>query len=90
LKSSHTVTILGRELSVISSASPEKVRGVELFVNERLEDIAGKLKKTDIQLTLILALLNVAEELLELKNSEKKEQDIEKRVAVLIDRIGSA
>ena len=64
MKTSHAVTVLGRELSVRSSAPEFKVRAVETFVNGKLQEIGSSLKNGDAQLVLSLALLNTAEELL--------------------------
>ena len=69
MKKSHAVTVLGRELSVRSSAPVEKVRSVEAFVNGRLLEIGSALRSGDAQLVLMLALLNTAEELLEIRSA---------------------
>ncbi|MFA7404265.1 MAG: cell division protein ZapA [Pelobacteraceae bacterium] len=73
MKKSHAVTVLGRELSVRSSAPEEKVKAVEAFVNGKLQEIGSALRNGDAQLVLTLALLNTSEELLELRS--RKEQD---------------
>lgn len=77
MKASHSVTVLGRELSVRSSASAEKVQAVEDFVNRRLQDIGSALKSGDAQLVLMLALLNTAEELLDLRSKQHDEAPLE-------------
>lgn len=90
MKSSHQVTVLGRELSVRSSAPPEKVLAVETFVNERLNSITAALKNADTQMALILALLNTAEELLELKNRREEESVLEDRLRNMLEKLESA
>jgi len=90
LKSSHQVTVLGRELSVRSSASPEKVLAVESFVNERLNSITAALKNSDTQMALILALLNTAEELLELRSRREDESVLENRLLGMLEKLESA
>lgn len=90
MKSSHLVTVLGRELSVRSSAPPEKVLAVESFVNERLNNITAALKSADTQMALILALLNTAEELLELRTLQQDDSAIENRLRTMLDKIESA
>ncbi len=84
MKTSHAVTILGRELSVRSSAPELKVRAVETFVNGKLQAIGSALKSGDAQLVLSLALLNIAEELLELRHLREKDAVVDNRIDSLI------
>jgi cell division protein ZapA len=67
MKTTYLVTVLGREISVKSSAPTEKVKAIEAFTNNRLLKIGASLQTSDAQLVLTLALLNTAEELLELQ-----------------------
>jgi cell division protein ZapA len=90
LKSSHLVTVPGRELSVRSSSSPEKVLAVENFVNERLNSITAVLKNADTQMALTLALLNTAEELLELRSRREDESVLENRLLAMLQKLESA
>jgi len=87
MKKSHAVTVLGRELSVRSSAPSEKVQAVESFVNSRLQEIGSALKSGDAQLVLILALLNTAEELLEIRSLLEKENPFDSRIKGIIGRL---
>jgi cell division protein ZapA len=87
MKTSHAVTILGRELSVRSSAPEEKVRAVEAFVNGRLQEIGSALKSGDAQLVLLLALLNTTEELLELRSHRDKDAAVDGRIDSMIARL---
>ena len=84
MKTSHAVTVLGRELSVRSSAPESKVRAVETFVNGKLREIGSALKSGDAQLVLSLALLNTAEELLELRAQRDKDAVVDSRIDSLI------
>jgi cell division protein ZapA len=84
MKTSHAVTILGRELSVRSSAPEVKVRAVETFVNGKLQGIGSALMNGDAQLVLMLALLNVSEELLELRSRQELDALVDSRIGVLI------
>ncbi len=90
MKTTHLVTVLGREISVRSSAPPEKVQAVETFVNDRLLEIGGALRSGDAQLVLTLALLNTAEELLELRGGGKPDASVEARLRGFIDRLAKA
>ena len=61
LSAPHRIRILGRELQVRSSASPETVREVEAFVNGKLAEVASAVSSADSQVVAILALMNIAE-----------------------------
>lgn len=84
MKKSHAVTILGRELSVRSSASEAKVKAVEAFVNGKLHEIGSALKNGDAQLVLTLALLNASEELLELRAQTERGASADSRISSII------
>jgi cell division protein ZapA len=84
MKTSHAVTVLGRELSVRSSASGAKVEAVETFVNGKLQEIGSALKSGDAQLVLTLALLNTAEELLELRFQRDQDVVVDTRINSII------
>ncbi|HIJ88933.1 MAG TPA: cell division protein ZapA [Desulfuromonadales bacterium] len=84
MKTSHAVTVLGRELSVRSSAPELKVREIEAFVNGKLREIGGALRSGDAQLVLSLALLNIAEELLELRSQRDRNAVVGSRIDSLI------
>ena len=90
MKVTHQVTVLGREIPVRSSAPAAQVQAVESFVNKRLHDIGAALQSGDAQLVLILALLNTAEELLELRNSRKSDADLDERLRGILNRLESA
>lgn len=90
MKSTHIVRILGREISVRTSAPAERVAAIETFVNERLHEIGSALKSGDAQLVLTLALLNTTEEMLSLKDEQAAGQDLEQKVRTLIERLETA
>jgi cell division protein ZapA len=87
MKTSHAVTVLGRELSVRSSAPEWKVRAVETFVNGKLQEIGSALKSGDAQLVLTLALLNTSEELLELRSQREQDAAADNRFNTMIDKL---
>ena len=87
MKKSHAVTVLGRALSVKSSATPERVQAVESFVNSRLQEIGSALKSGDAQLVLTLALLNTAEELLEIRSAHEQDEIIDNRIKEIIGKL---
>lgn len=90
MKVSHSVTVLGREISVRSTASPARVQEVELFVNTRLQEIGSALKSGDAQLVLTLALLNTAEELLDMRKSYENDASLEDRLREMLRTLESA
>jgi cell division protein ZapA len=89
LKVLQSVTVLGREISVRSSATPEKVQAVEIFVNTRLHQIGAALKSGDAQLVLMLALLNTAEELLDLQSERDENITLENRLQLMLEKLES-
>ena len=90
MKTAHSVRVLGREISVRSSAPAEKVQAVESFVNNRLHEIGSALKSGDAQLVLSLALLNTAEEMLDLRSAKESDKALDSRVRDIIDRLETA
>jgi cell division protein ZapA len=90
MKTAHVVRVLGREISVRSSAPVERVQAVETFVNERLQEIGSALKSGDAQLVLTLALLNTAEEMLNLRDLKESEQAVEDKLRVIIKKLETA
>jgi cell division protein ZapA len=87
MKTAHVVTVLGREISVRSSAPSERVQAVETYVNDRLQEIGSALKSSDAQLVLTLVLLNTVEEMLNLQDVKESEQMVEDRVRGIIKRL---
>lgn len=87
MKTTHAVTVLGREISVRSSATAEKVMVVEKFVNDRLHTIGSALSSGDAQLVLTLALLNTAEELLESRKNQELYATLDSRIQAIISKL---
>lgn len=90
MKTSHSVTVLGREISVRSSATATKVQQIESFVNTRLHEIGSSLKSGDAQLVLTLALLNITEELFDLQHKHQEDASLEVRLRGMLDKLESA
>jgi cell division protein ZapA len=87
MKATRQVSVMGREISVKSSSSAEKVQAVEAFVNGRLQEIGAALKSGDAQLVLTLALLNTAEEMLELRTGQESAKAIDSRMQGMIEKL---
>jgi cell division protein ZapA len=81
---------LGRDISVRSSAPAEKVQAVETFVNDRLQEIGSALKSGDAQLVLTMALLNTAEEMLDLRAAKESDTFLDNRLREIIERLETA
>ncbi len=90
MKAPHQVNVLGRELSVRSSAPAEKVRTVETYVNGKLQEIGAALKSSDAQLVLTLALLNTVEELLDLRAARERDTTLDHRLQGILEKLEKA
>ena len=90
MKTAHSVRVLGRDISVRSSAPDEKVQSVETFVNDRLQEIGSALKSGDAQLVLTMALLNTAEEMLDLRAAKESDTFLDNRLRGIIERLETA
>ena len=90
MKTAHSVRVLGRDISVRSSAPAEKVQAVETFVNDRLQQIGSALKSGDAQLVLSLALLNTTEEMLDLRASRDADAALENSLLGMIQKLDTA
>jgi cell division protein ZapA len=90
LKQSVQVTILGQQYTVRSDSDPEEVRRVAEFVNQRINE-AHQVARTANSLTaVVLALLNVAAELVQAQSQLPAEGDGEGRLQRLLARIEAA
>jgi len=70
VKTSHRISILGREIQVKSNASVESVREVEAYLHERAAEVALSLPNADQHLIALLVLLNTTESYLALRRGE--------------------
>ncbi|MBC8017286.1 MAG: cell division protein ZapA [Verrucomicrobia bacterium] len=90
MKTAHSVRVMGREISVRSSAPAERVHAVETFVNDRLQEIGSALKSGDAQLVLTLALLNTVEEMLDLRVAIESDKSLDNKLRGIIERLETA
>jgi cell division protein ZapA len=70
------IEILGQKYPIRSEASPEWVRKLAAFVDGRAREIRGDASGADSTRVLALTALDMADELLRLRD-ERKEQDID-------------
>lgn len=68
LSSLHCIRVLGRELYVRSTATPERVRQIEEYVNSRIQELESAGTCNDPLKIAILALLNIAESYLDVSS----------------------
>ncbi len=92
VKASHRVSVLGKEITVKSSASPEYVREVETLVNRKLAEAQASVPVVgDPQIPIIIALMNLAETCLSLSRELEEKGRTEKEImSRLVKRIDNA
>jgi len=83
------VTIFGSEYTLKGDADPAYVREVARIVDERMQDVAGKVSTAALGKVAILAAVNIADELLREKRlrleSEATLEDRSIQIARLLD-----
>jgi cell division protein ZapA len=88
LISTHSIRVLGRELQVKSTSSPEHVAQVEALVNDKLAEAGAAISGGDSQIVSILAMMNIAEAYLALKNEcEEERRTNQERIHGLLERL---
>ncbi len=88
MSSLHRIRVLGRELHVRSTSSPERVRQIEDYINSRVEELESAATCNDPVKIAILALLNITESYLEISSEREnygKEDD--ERIIRLLQHI---
>jgi cell division protein ZapA len=63
----HRIRVLGREIQVRSSATPEAVQEVEAYIDRKIAEVSASIPAADQQLVTLLTLLNIAESFLALQ-----------------------
>jgi len=89
VKSVTCVTVLGQEYSLRSDASVEEAQNVARFVNERIEQAVRSSRGADTHGAIVLTLLNIAGELLRLKDSGGTAA-IEERLQYILAKVEAA
>ncbi|AJE03808.1 cell division protein ZapA [Geobacter pickeringii] len=91
MKSSHRIKVLGKEITVRSSASPEQVQKIESLVNRKLAEAQASVPVGDPQIPVILALMNLAEGYVALAQAAEEQRELERaeiiRLSRRIDRV---
>lgn len=87
MKQTHLVNILGREIPVRTSASEEKVREIETFVNIRIDEVRARLAAADPQVVVSLAMMNLAEQYLAQQEERARAEAVGKKVGGLLEKL---
>lgn len=90
-KGIHEVVIAGMPLKLRSSRDPEVVNNLVSLVNKKVQEALASTKSGSLQAASILAALNLAEELLELKSLALKElNQFEKKAQKVLSDLESS
>ena len=88
MSSLHRIRVLGRELQVRSSASPESVQEIETFVNSKLSGVAASVTGGDSQVVAIVTMMTIAEAYLSLvKERDASQQHDTERLNSLLQKL---
>jgi cell division protein ZapA len=88
LLATHCIRVLGRELQVKSTSTPEHVAQVEALVNEKLTEAGAAVSGGDNQVVVILAMMNLAESLLTAQKELEDERCASReRLAGLLEKL---
>lgn len=88
MKKSYKISILGQDLSVLSDSEDEEVANVVQFVNNKIEEVMQSKDGLKTLNVAILAALNISEELLKLKGTNRELcENMETRAEKLIQLI---
>lgn len=91
IKGTFEVVIAGIPLKLKSSRDPESVNKLVSLVNSKVEEALTATKSGSVQTALLLAALNLAEELLELKDNALKEiNQFEKKAQRILSDLESS
>lgn len=83
------ILVLGREIPVRTTASPELVQKIETMINERLAFAATSMSLPNEQMVTILAMLNMAEEIVSLREHVQPDDQSTARLEKLLDRVSA-
>ena len=80
----YKITILDNEYSLVSDESEQHVRSTVEYVDSLMQEVLEKSRSADQTKVAVLAALQIASELLHLKEEKKRNQQ---EYAILIDKI---
>lgn len=86
----HQIKLLGREYALRSEQSQQQIQRVVALVEKKLAETAGR-RTVDTRDLTVLTLLNLAGEYLSLKDrSAEQEDDLNRRLTALVERLQAA
>lgn len=71
-KRTHTVTVMGNELPIVSRDSESHVKKVVDFVNDRIKEAKEKSRTVSTQSLALLTALNIADELIKYQEASEE------------------
>jgi cell division protein ZapA len=91
LKQAVQVTVLGQQYTIRSAMAPEQVCRVADFVNEKIAEVVAASRAVDTLNTAVLALLNVGEAYLRLRDaSQVNDEALTSQLQDLVARLEAA
>ncbi|MBD90047.1 MAG: hypothetical protein CL940_06905 [Deltaproteobacteria bacterium] len=86
----HQITVMGKQIRLRSDSDPERIQAVANYVNEKIDDLAdGPKTGSAAQQVLLLAALNMADEIFEVRAQHDELRDrIREHSRSLLDRMG--
>jgi len=91
MKLLHRIRVLGREIQVRSSATPEAVQEVEAYIERKIAEVSASIPAADQQLVTLLTLLNITESYLALqREGSQSGNGFEKRIERIAIKIEMA
>jgi cell division protein ZapA len=88
MTSSKKIKIYGKTYSLKSSSSEVDAEEVAAYVDSRMKELATARSKTSTLDLAILTALNIAQELMELKNQANSRQEVEgKKIQQLVEAL---
>lgn len=79
-KNRITVTLAGQDFKIVGSSSYEEVKQLEEMVNMRINDVKSKYPTMSVNRCVLLAMLNMADELKMAKNNY---ETLDKKISML-------
>ncbi len=91
MKQAVQVTVLGQQYTIRSAMAPEQVCRVADFVNEKIAEVVAASRAVDTLNTAVLALLNVGEAYLRLRDaSQVNDEALTSQLQDLVARLEAA
>ena len=91
LKSKHKVVVFGSEYLIHGEADERYLKRLAEYVDRKMQEVSTALKTVTTANVAVLAAINIADELLQLREQHQKLQDeVEKRLGIMSEIIGNS